>query len=234
MSLTPSSFKDRLDAVQSRIARACARAGRPVEDVTLVAVSKTKPIEMIEEAISAGIRHFGENRVQEAAGKIPHITTEGVTWHLIGHLQANKAKPAVELFHLIHSVDSIALAARLDRLAGEHNRRTKVLLQVHVGDEETKSGILPDELVGLFETTSIFPHLEVTGLMAIPPFLPDPEAVRPYFAQLRRMRDDLQQQFPGHPPLPQLSMGMSHDFEVAIEEGATIVRVGTALFGDRA
>ncbi|HNG95478.1 MAG TPA: YggS family pyridoxal phosphate-dependent enzyme [Acidobacteriota bacterium] len=229
----PSTFSERLDAIQSRIHAACARAGRTSDDITLVAVSKTKPVEMLQEAFEAGVRHFGENRVQEAATKIPHLPKAGLTWHLIGHLQSNKAKSAVELFDVIHSVDSIALATRLNRLAGEHNQRVPIFLQVHLGDEESKAGVDPTDLPALFQASCQLPHLNITGLMAIPPYFPDPEQVRPSFVTLRQLRDQLAVQFPDQAPLPFLSMGMSHDFEVAIEEGATHVRVGTALFGGR-
>ncbi len=229
----PSTFSERLDAIHSRIHAACARAGRTSDDITLVAVSKTKPVEMLQEAFEAGVRHFGENRVQEAATKIPHLPKAGLTWHLIGHLQSNKAKSAVELFDVIHSVDSIPLAARLNRLAGEHNKRVPIFLQVHLGDEESKAGIDPTELPALFQASCQLSHLNITGLMAIPPYFPDPEQVRPSFVALRQLRDQLAVQFPDQSPLPFLSMGMSHDFEVAIEEGATHVRVGTALFGGR-
>lgn len=229
----PSTFSERLDAIQSRIHAACARAGRTSDDITLVAVSKTKPVEMLQEAFEAGVRHFGENRVQEAATKIPHLPKAGLTWHLIGHLQSNKAKSAVELFDVIHSVDSIALATRLNRLAGEHNKQVPIFLQVHLGDEESKAGVDPADLPALFQASYQLPHLNITGLMAIPPYFPDPEQVRPSFVTLRQLRDQLAVQFPDQPPLPFLSMGMSHDFEVAIEEGATHVRVGTALFGGR-
>lgn len=229
----PSTFSERLDAIHSRIHAACARAGRTSDDITLVAVSKTKPVEMLQEAFEAGVRHFGENRVQEAATKIPHLPKAGLTWHLIGHLQSNKAKSAVELFDVIHSVDSIALATRLNRLAGEQSKCVPIFLQVHLGDEESKAGVDPAELPSLFQAATQLTHLKITGLMAIPPYFPDPQQVRPSFVILRQLRDQLAVQFPDQSPLPFLSMGMSHDFEVAIEEGATHVRVGTALFGGR-
>jgi hypothetical protein len=227
------SFAHRLADIQSRIADAAARAGRSAESVTLVAVSKTKPVEALHEAIRAGVRVFGENRVQEAVAKMPHFERDDVQWHLIGHLQSNKAKLAVERFAMVQSVDSIALAGRLNRLAADVGKRLPVLLQVHLGDEETKSGVAPDEALELVRQTLDLPNLALRGLMAIPPFFPDPEDARPSFRRLRELRDALQERFPAH-ALPELSMGMSHDFEVAIEEGATMVRVGAALFGARA
>lgn len=233
MATVPSTFAERLDHVRSCVATACARAGRLPEDVTVVAVSKTKPVEALQAALESGVRDFGENRVQEAATKIPFLNAQGLRWHLIGHLQSNKVKSAVELFDVIHSVDSLPLAIRLNRLAKEHGKVMPVLLQVHLGDEVTKTGVLSDDLPALFCESSQCSHLRVEGLMAIPPFLAEPEAVRPFFRQLRELRDKLQQQFPEKPLLPHLSMGMSHDFEVAIEEGATMIRVGTALFGER-
>ncbi len=227
------SFAHRLADIQLRIADAAARAGRPPQSVTLVAVSKTKPVEALHEAVRAGVRVFGENRVQEAVAKMPPFERDDVQWHLIGHLQSNKAKIAVERFAMVQSVDSIALAGRLNRLAADAGKRLPVLLQVHLGDEETKSGVAPDEASELVRQTLDLPNLELRGLMAIPPFFPDPQDVRPSFRRLRELRDALQERFPAH-PLPELSMGMSHDFEVAIEEGATMVRVGAALFGARA
>lgn len=227
-----STFAQRLSEIQSRIADAAARAGRDAREVTLVAVSKTHPVEAVLEAIAAGVTDFGENRVQEAMTKIPSVTSTAVRWHLIGHLQSNKAKPAAEHFAWVQSVDSATLAARLDRLAGEAGRTLSVLLQVRLGDEDTKSGMEETDLVNVFRAVREMPHLRVAGLMAIPPFLENPEDVRPFFRRLREWRDAINERFP-ETPLNELSMGMSHDFEVAIEEGATMVRVGTALFGSR-
>ncbi len=225
-----STFAQRLSEIQSRIADAAARAGRDAREVTLIAVSKTHPVEAVREAVAAGVTDFGENRVQEAMTKIPFVTS--ARWHLIGHLQSNKAKPAAEHFACVQSVDSAALAARLNRLAGEAGRTLSILLQVRLGDEDTKSGMEETDLVNVFREAREMPHLRVAGLMAIPPFLENPEDVRPFFRRLREWRDAINERFP-ETPLDELSMGMSHDFEVAIEEGATMVRVGTALFGSR-
>jgi len=226
-----SAIAENVAAVRERMAAACRRAGRPLAEVTLIAVSKTKPLVDIQAAADCGIYDIGENRVQEALAKIPHAPPQ-LRWHLIGHLQSNKAKPAVEHFHLIHTVDSLALAQRLDRLARERQKVQPVLLQVKLGDEATKSGVVPTALPALYAAVRTLPNLHVRGLMTIPPFCPNPEDVRPYFRHLRELRDALQSEFPSD-ALPELSMGMSHDFEVAIEEGATLIRVGTAIFGSR-
>ncbi len=219
--------------IQERIASVAARAGRRAEEITLVAVSKTHPASAIGEAYEAGVRHFGENRVQEWEGK--RTGTEGLaaTWHLIGHLQSNKAGRAAKLFHSIDSVDDFAIAQRLDRArAGAGiNGKLRVLIEVRVAPEETKSGVEINELSALAERFNDLPRLELAGLMCIPPFLEKAEQVRQYFRRLRELRDELTEKL--GMALPVLSMGMSHDFEVAIEEGATEVRVGTAVFGVR-
>lgn len=228
---------DRLEAINQRIAAACHRAGRDFFDVTLVAVSKTVEPERIRQAIEAGVRVLGENRVQEASAKIPALaqiaTERRVEWQLIGHLQSNKARRAVELFSAIQSVDSFKLAARLDGVAGELGKRLPIFLEINLGGEEAKAGISPDEVLPLCEQVSKLPHLELKGLMAVPPFLDDPEEVRPFFRRLRKLRNEAQQAGIVGEQFKELSMGMSNDFEVAIEEGATVVRVGTALFGSR-
>lgn len=226
-----SAIAENVAAIRERLAAACRRVGRHPDQVTLIAVSKTKPLADIQVAAACGIRDFGENRVQEALAKMPDAPPQ-LRWHLIGHLQSNKAKPAVEHFHLIHTVDSLPLAQRLDRLARERQKTQPVLLQVKLGDEETKSGVAPADLPALYAAVRALPNLHVRGLMTIPPFCPDPEAARPYFRHLRELRDALHAAFPSD-ELPELSMGMSHDFEVAIEEGATLIRVGTAIFGAR-
>ncbi|HET7747360.1 MAG TPA: YggS family pyridoxal phosphate-dependent enzyme [Vicinamibacteria bacterium] len=223
----------RVAAVRDRIARAAARAGRVAAEVTLVAVSKTHPPERVREAVAAGLQDFGENRVQEAEGKIEalsHLRGQ-VRWHLIGHLQSNKSRPAVALFDRIHSVDDLKLAQRLERAAEEARRPLRVLVQVKVGDEESKAGVDPGRLFALLDAIRGFKRVHAEGLMAIPPFLEDAEEVRPHFARLRQLRDEalLRGLLRGR----ELSMGMSHDLEVAIEEGATMVRVGTAIFGER-
>jgi len=219
--------------MQERIAGAAARAGRNADEITLIGVSKTHPANAIREAFEAGVRHFGENRVQEWEGK--RTGTEGLaaTWHLIGHLQNNKAMRAARLFHSIDSVDDLALAQRLDRARVEVGipEKLRVLIEVRVAPEETKSGVETREASELAEKIAGLPRLELGGLMCIPPFLEQAEKVRSYFRRLRELRDDLAKTL--GLALPVLSMGMSHDFEVAIEEGATEVRVGTALFGTR-
>jgi pyridoxal phosphate enzyme (YggS family) len=222
-------IRERLAEVRRRIEAAAGRSGRAAASVTLVAVSKTMPVEAIREAIAAGATVLGENRVQEARDKIEALAG-AAEWHLVGHLQTNKAKLAVGLFDRIHSLDSIRLAHELERNAGEAGRRVRCLVQVNVGGEEQKNGASEKEVRPLLEAARRLPHILVEGLMAIPPFLPDPEAVRPFFRRLRVLRDELASD--GF-PLPDLSMGMTHDFEVAIEEGATLVRIGTAIFGPR-
>ena len=222
-------IRERVAAVRRRIEGAAKRSGRSASAVTLVAVSKTAPVEAVREAVAAGATILGENRVQEAHDKIEALAG-AAEWHLIGHLQTNKVKLAVGLFERIHSLDSIRLAHEIERHAGDAGRQVRCLVQVNVGDEEQKDGASEDEVRPLLEATNGMPHILVEGLMAIPPFLSDPEAVRPYFRRLRVLRDDLASD--GF-SLPDLSMGMTQDFEVAIEEGATLVRVGTAIFGPR-
>lgn len=222
-----SDLLDNLRAVQKKIAEAAVRSGRDPGEIKLVAVSKTHPAEVLKAALDAGAHAFGENKVQEAEGKIPEVGRNGAEWHLIGHLQSNKARKAVQLFDVIHSIDSVKLAERLERICKEEGRQElPVLIQVDLAGEETKSGIPVDDLPELIEYLRSSRHLQLIGLMVMPPYFGDPEATRPYFNRLREIRDRL---VPGG----ELSMGMSHDFEVAIEEGATIVRVGTAIFGER-
>jgi pyridoxal phosphate enzyme (YggS family) len=199
-----------------------------------VAVSKTHPPAAVGEAISAGLRDFGENRVQEAETKIPTVGRAAARWHLIGHLQSNKARRAVELFDIIHSLDSIALAQRLDRVCAELERpELPVLIQVQLGDEATKTGVNEAYLYELVDAVGSCSRLRLQGLMALPPFFANAEEVRPYFRRLRELRDDLKGQAAFGDRPGELSMGMTHDFEIAIEEGATMVRVGTAIFGER-
>jgi PLP dependent protein len=225
--------RENLLRIQERIATAAARAGRRAEEITLIAVSKTHPASAIREAYEAGIRHFGENRVQEWEGKRGGTEGLAATWHLIGHLQSNKAARAAKLFHSVDSVDDFAIAQRLDRARaeGDVSDKLRVLIEVRVAPEETKSGVEISELPALVEKFAQLPRLELAGLMCIPPFLEEAERVRPYFKRLRELREDLTQKL--GLALPVLSMGMSNDFEVAIEEGATEVRVGTAIFGVR-
>jgi pyridoxal phosphate enzyme (YggS family) len=231
--MTQSFVRENLLRVQERIAAAARRAGRRGEEVTLIGVSKTHPPEAIRAAYEAGLRHFGENRVQEWERKRSGVEDLDAKWHLIGHLQSNKAARAAGLFHCVDSVDDFALAQRLDRARHDLGAadQMRVLLEVRVAEEETKSGVSAAELPALAEKVTMLPRLELAGLMCIPPFLEDSESVRPYFRRLRELRDELETRL-GR-ALPVLSMGMSHDFEVAIEEGASEVRIGTALFGTR-
>jgi pyridoxal phosphate enzyme (YggS family) len=230
----PPTLRENLLRIQERIAAAAQRAGRRPEDITLIAVSKTHPAEAIRSSYEAGIRHFGENRVQEWEGKRAPLADLTATWHLIGHLQGNKAARAARAFNSIDAVDDFSLAQKLDRSRAEisPSNKLRVLIEVHLANEESKSGVAIADLHALAEKILLqCPSLNLAGLMCIPPFLEDIEQVRPYFSQLRKLRDDLTAQL-SH-ALPVLSMGMSHDFETAIEEGATEVRIGTALFGAR-
>jgi len=231
--MTTKSVRENLLRIQERIAGAAARAGRKADEIVLIGVSKTHPANTIREAFEAGVRHFGENRVQEWEGK--RAGTEGLaaTWHLIGHLQSNKAVRAAKQFHSVDSLDDLALAQRLDRARVEAGitETLRVLIEVRVAPEETKTGAEIQDLPRLSEEVAGLPRLKLAGLMCIPPFLEQAEKARPYFRRLRELRDDLGKTL--GLALPVLSMGMSHDFEVAIEEGATEVRVGTALFGTR-
>ncbi len=227
------NLRARLEEVRGRIEASAARAGRPPSEVTLVAVSKTHPAPLLRQALAAGATDFGENRVQEAEEKIAELGP-GARWHLIGHLQANKARRAVKLFDCIHSVDSPALVGRLERLCAEEGRESlDVLLQLDLAGEETKSGAREDELPALVEAFGRCERLKLKGLMILPPFFEDAERVRPFFRRLRELRDDLRARGAFGGGAGELSMGMSHDFEVAVEEGATLVRVGTAIFGER-
>jgi pyridoxal phosphate enzyme (YggS family) len=220
---------ERLRAVRERIDAAARRAGREPASVELLAVSKTFPAEAVREAAAAGQRLFGENRVQEAAAKIPDCG-DGIEWHLVGPLQRNKARRAVELFDVIHAVDRPELARALERAASQLGRRPRVLLEINVDEEPQKAGVAPGETKGLLEEVRACPSLVPAGLMAIPRACDDPEQVRPSFVRLRELREALCRI---EPRLVELSMGMSADFEVAVEEGATLVRVGTAIFGPR-
>lgn len=227
------AIRENLLRIQERIAGAAQRSARRPEDITLIGVSKTHPAIAIQEAYQAGVRHFGENRVQEWEVKRVGTNNLAATWHLIGHLQSNKAAKAAKLFHTVDSVDDFALAQKLDRTKAEANLsgKLRVLLEVRVVREETKSGVEIAALPELAEKVAAFPHLDLAGLMCIPPYLLEAEQLRPYFRRLRELREELKTKL--GLPLPVLSMGMSHDFEVAIEEGSTEVRVGTALFGGR-
>ena len=231
----PNVLRDNIARVCERIAAAAARAHRSPSEITLIGVSKTHPADMIRAAYDAGLRDFGENRVQEWEGKRQALTDlTDAHWHLTGHLQSNKATRAATIFNSVDSVDDAALAQRLDRTrqgTAAAQVPLRVLLEVHIAGEAAKSGAEPGELLELADAVTKCPSLHLTGLMCVPPYLDDVQKVRPYFRKLRELRDQLETQI-GH-KLPVLSMGMSHDFEVAIEEGATEVRVGTALFGQR-
>jgi PLP dependent protein len=225
---------ERVAEVRERIARAAARAGRRPEEVTLVAVAKTFPAEVVRAGFAAGLRHFGENKVQEAeakAGALADLRQSGLCWHLVGHLQSNKARKAAALFDRIHSLDGVELARRLEHAAAESGRVLSALVQVDLAGEATKFGLDEAGLFPLLETLRGFKALRVEGLMTMPPFADDPEQSRPFFARLRELRNRALDR--GSLLGSELSMGMSHDLEVAVEEGATLVRVGTALFGAR-
>ncbi len=225
------SVADRFGTVVDRIETAAAAAGRDPQTVTLITVSKTHPADVVDAVVSAGAKDLGENRVQEASAKKPAV--RDARWHLIGPLQRNKAKLALETFDVIHTIDRLEIADRLQFLLQEHwpQRVVDVLLEINVGDEAQKAGVAPDDARELLDVVRRHEGLRVRGLMAIPPFGAQAEASRPYFVALRELRDRLQDET-GH-PLPELSMGMSHDFEIAVAEGATLVRVGTAIFGPR-
>jgi len=223
-------IKENVARVQERIASACQRCGRRPEDLKLLAISKTFPAECIRVAFEAGLRDFGENRVQEAQAKRPALSDLNITWHLVGHLQTNKARTARELFHWVHSVDSLRLAQKLEQTGAG---RLPVLLEVNLGGEESKAGVGEKEIIPLAEQVSQLATLELRGLTVIPPFFDDPEQVRPYFRRLRELAREIDARNIPNVSVRELSMGMSHDFEVAIEEGSTIVRIGTAIFGAR-
>jgi pyridoxal phosphate enzyme (YggS family) len=227
-----SDIAQNLAAVRDRMAAAARRASRDPAEVRLVAVSKTVAVARLQEAAAAGQRLFGENYLQEARPKVAALGP-GVEWHFIGHLQSKKAKGAVELFDLIHSVDRPKLAQALEETAARRGKVQEVLIQVNLAGEESKSGAAPATMPDLLREIRSCPHLRVMGLMTMPPWLADPEAVRPYFKALRELRDSLRLMSLTESMLPELSMGMSGDFEAAIEEGATLVRVGTAIFGSR-
>ncbi len=234
MSAADPDMVARVAAVRERIARAAARAGRPAGDVTLVAVSKTQPAPRVRQAFAAGLREFGESRVQEAEGKVASLADlrgQGLRWHLVGHLQANKARKAGALFDCIHSLDDARLGPRIEQAAAEAGRVVPVLVQVDLAGEDSKFGVDERRLFPCLESLRGHKSVRADGLMVLPPFRPDPEEARPFFRRLRELRDRAVAEnllLEGG-----LSMGMSHDLEVAVEEGATLVRVGTAIFGER-
>jgi hypothetical protein len=219
-----------IKSVQERIAAACDRAGRDSASVTLVAVTKGQPPEVVAEGARCGLTLFGENKVQEAKAKIP-LCSNRLRWHMIGHLQTNKCRDAAALFEMVQSVDNLHVAEELNKRAAQLSRTLPVLLEINVAGEASKFGYAPERMLGELNELNDFPRLEIHGLMAIPPWGPNPEKTRPMFQFLRELKTRAEQKLGA--PLPQLSMGMSGDFEVAIEEGATMVRVGTALFGER-
>jgi pyridoxal phosphate enzyme (YggS family) len=226
----PMDLAANLSAVKARIAEACARVNRDPSSVTLLAVTKTQPHEVVSEAAGLGLSLFGENKVQEAKGKIPQCPGR-LRWHMIGHLQSNKVRDAVELFAMIQSVDSLNLAQEINKRAEQASKTVPVLLEINIVGEASKFGYKPDQLLAEFQMLNALPRLEIHGLMTVPPWTPLPERVRPVFRRLRELKQECEQILGA--PLPHLSMGMTGDFEVAIEEGATMVRIGTALFGER-
>jgi PLP dependent protein len=232
--LDSDALRSRLDDVRARIARAAGRAGRDPASVRLIAVSKTFPVGHIRAAAAADQIDFGENKVQEALPKIDSTSDLPLRWHLVGHLQTNKARKAAARFDVVHSVDGAALARRLDEAAADAGRRIDFLIQVDLAGEATKHGAREEDLPPILDAVGQCRAARLIGLMLLPPFMEDPEAARPYFRALRNIRDRLLATGVDGSWLTQLSMGMSHDFEVAIEEGATLVRVGTAIFGGRA
>jgi len=226
------TIQENIEDVHRRIAAACARSGRAVDDVTLVVVSKTVDVARIQEALATGITQLGENRVQDATPKIDALYGQTqVTWHMIGHLQSNKVKRAVEYFQMIHSVDSLKRAQEIDKRAQEQGKNMSILFEVNVSGEESKFGLSPEELPDIVREASRYEHLTVKGLMTMAPFVDFPEDTRPYFRALRELLLTFQEQ--GFSQMTELSMGMTNDFEVAVEEGATLIRVGSAIFGAR-
>ena len=225
-------FKDQLQEVEKRIQAACDRAGRKREEVTLIAVSKTKPVETLQEAYALGVRIFGENKVQELTAKYEALPKD-IHWHMIGHLHTNKVKYIIDKAELIHSVDSLKLAETIEKEAAKHDLIADILVEVNVAEEESKFGMKMEEVIPFVEKVSAFPHVRVRGLMTIAPFVEDPEENRSIFADLHKLYIDIKKKNHDNDTVSVLSMGMTNDYEVAIEEGATMVRVGTGIFGAR-
>ena len=225
-------LKDQLQEVEKRIQAACDRAGRKREEVTLIAVSKTKPVETLQEAYDLGVRIFGENKVQELTAKYEALPKD-IHWHMIGHLQTNKVKYIIDKAELIHSVDSLKLAETIEKEAAKHDLIADILVEVNVAEEESKFGMKMEEVIPFVEKVSAFPHVRVRGLMTIAPFVDDPEENRSIFADLHKLYIDIKKKNHDNDTVSVLSMGMTNDYEVAIEEGATMVRVGTGIFGAR-
>ena len=227
-----SQIAANLTIIEKRIANAASKAGRNAQDIKLIAVSKTVDTERIKQAIEAGATILGENYIQEARNKIKEIG-QGARWDFIGHLQSNKAKYAIDLFEMIHSVDRLSLAQEINRVAEKKGKKVRILVQVNISGEETKSGINPQKVRTLIGEIASMRNLSLEGLMTMPPYFDDPENARPYFTALRELRATILKESTGDIILQELSMGMSGDFEVAIEEGSTMVRIGTAIFGER-
>ena len=225
-------LKDQLQEVEKRIQAACDRAGRKREEVTLIAVSKTKPVETLQEAYDLGVRIFGENKVQELTAKYEALPKD-IHWHMIGHLQTNKVKYIIDKAELIHSVDSLKLAETIEKEAAKHDLIADILVEVNVAEEESKFGMKMEEVIPFVEKVSAFPHVRGRGLMTIAPFVEDPEENRSIFADLHKLYIDIKKKNHDNDTVSVLSMGMTNDYEVAIEEGATMVRVGTGIFGAR-
>ena len=225
-------LKENLDHVEEEIRKACERSGRSREEVTLIAVSKTKPVSMLEEAYGLGVRVFGENKVQELVEKYDALP-EDIEWHMIGHLQRNKIKYIIGKAALIHSVDSFRLAEAIDKEAAKQNTAARILIEVNVAREESKFGLMPEAVPEFVDKVSEFAHLKVEGLMTIAPFVENPEENRPIFAYLRKLSVDIAKKNAHNTNMSVLSMGMTNDYQVAVEEGATMVRVGTGIFGER-
>ncbi len=225
-------LKDQLQEVEKRIQAACDRAGRKREEVTLIAVSKTKPVETLQEAYDLGVRIFGENKVQELTAKYEALPKD-IHWHMIGHLQTNKVKYIIDKAELIHSVDSLKLAETIEKEAAKHDLIADILVEVNVAEEESKFGMKMEAVIPFVEKVSAFPHVRVRGLMTIAPFVEDPEENRSIFADLHKLYIDIKKKNHDNDTVSVLSMGMTNDYEVAIEEGATMVRVGTGIFGAR-
>lgn len=225
-------IKENLELVENNIRQACEKAGRDRSEVTLIAVSKTKPVEALREAMDCGIRVFGENKVQEMRDKAA-VITEDLDWHMIGHLQANKVKYLPGLAVMIHSVDNVKLAEEIEKQFGKRDMNIDVLLEVNMAHEETKFGLAPENVIDFIKEISVFSHLNIRGLMTIAPYTENPESNRVYFKGLRELKDKINGMNLLDKPMDTLSMGMTGDYQIAIEEGATFVRVGTGIFGER-
>ena len=225
-------IKENLKIIEQNITDACLRSGRTREEITLIAVSKTKPVEMLEEVYATGIRNFGENKVQELSDK-HEVLPQDIRWHMIGHLQTNKVKYLMDKAYLIHSVDSLKLAYEIEKQAAKHNKIVNILIEVNIAQEETKFGLAKEEVLALVREIALLSHLRICGLMTIAPYVENPEDNRSYFREMKQLSVDIDNQNIDNVNMNILSMGMSGDYMVAIEEGATIIRVGTGIFGER-